>query len=107
MLCRCFDLDALSTDGPGGLSKSFSMDSLMEDDSLGMVEDVPGYYDAQKSQIFLGMTTLQYQARQVCHLARSLCGFYLFIWHSSSSAFPAIFPGFAIFGEIFTYLTSF
>ncbi|XP_076443312.1 transmembrane protein 94-like isoform X2 [Babylonia areolata] len=61
---RSFDLDAVSSDGPGGLSKSFSMDSLIEDDSLGTVEDVSGYYDAQKNQIFLGMATLQYQARQ-------------------------------------------
>ncbi|KAL8593272.1 hypothetical protein ACOMHN_009926 [Nucella lapillus] len=61
---RSFDQDAVSSDGPGGLSKSFSMDSLIEDDSLGTVEDIPGYYDAQKNQIFLGMATLQYQARQ-------------------------------------------
>ena len=65
---RSLELDALSSDGTSNLSRSFSVDSLMDDDSLGMVEDVSGYYEAQKNQIFIGMATLQYQARQVALL---------------------------------------
>ncbi|XP_070186267.1 transmembrane protein 94-like isoform X2 [Littorina saxatilis] len=64
ILQRWLDMDTLNGDGTGGLSKSFSMDSLFDDDSIGLVEDVSSYFEAQKNQTFIGMTTLQYQARQ-------------------------------------------
>nr|KAG5713882.1 hypothetical protein BaRGS_024509 [Batillaria attramentaria] len=64
LLQRLSDLDTLSGDGPQPMSRSFSMDSLMDDESLGFVDDVSGYYEAQKNQTFIGMAALQYQARQ-------------------------------------------
>lgn len=59
------ELDTLSGDVPTVLAKSFSMDSLIDDVSLSSVDDVSGYYDCQRNQIFIGMASLQYQARQV------------------------------------------
>ena len=85
---RSLDMDALSSDGTGNLSRSFSVDSLMDDDGLGMVEDVTGYYEAQKNQIFIGMATLQYQARQVCSLF-----FLVFFTCVTQGVGPRIVPG--------------
>lgn len=64
LLQKCLELDALSGDGSGGLARSFSVSSLVEDESFETVDDVASYYGAQRNQTFIGMTTLQYQARQ-------------------------------------------
>ncbi|XP_048256879.1 transmembrane protein 94-like [Haliotis rufescens] len=45
-------------------SRSFSVDSLMESESVSSIDDVPGCHQAQSNQVFIGMVTLQYQARQ-------------------------------------------
>jgi hypothetical protein len=64
-LCRCLELEASCGDGSGGMARSFSANSLIDDETFETVEDIAGYYEAQRNQTFIGMTTLQYQARQV------------------------------------------
>ncbi|KAK6187158.1 hypothetical protein SNE40_005244 [Patella caerulea] len=45
-------------------NRSFSVDSLMESESIISVNTATDCYDTQQNQIFIGMITLQYQARQ-------------------------------------------
>lgn len=46
-------------------SRAFSMDSLFDNTSTSSVEDTVGCCQAQSNQVFIGMVTMQYQARQV------------------------------------------
>ncbi|XP_061182038.1 transmembrane protein 94-like [Saccostrea echinata] len=45
-------------------SRAFSMDSLFDNTSTSSVEDTIGCCQAQSNQVFIGMVTMQYQARQ-------------------------------------------
>ncbi|XP_056019199.1 transmembrane protein 94-like isoform X2 [Ostrea edulis] len=45
-------------------SRAFSMDSLFDNTSTSSVEDTMGCCQAQSNQVFIGMVTMQYQARQ-------------------------------------------
>ncbi|KAK3089400.1 hypothetical protein FSP39_003342 [Pinctada imbricata] len=45
-------------------SRAFSVDSLFDNSSISSVEDVPGCCQTQSNQVFIGMVTMQYQARQ-------------------------------------------
>ncbi|KAL3876613.1 hypothetical protein ACJMK2_034434 [Sinanodonta woodiana] len=44
--------------------RAFSMDSLFENTSVSSIEDANSCYQSQCSQTFIGMVTMQYQARQ-------------------------------------------
>ncbi|XP_060071400.1 transmembrane protein 94-like [Ylistrum balloti] len=45
-------------------SRAFSVDSLFDTTSISSIEDIPGCCQAQNNQIFIGMVSMQYQARQ-------------------------------------------
>ena len=45
--------------------RAFSMDSLFENTSISSIEDANSCYQSQCNQTFIGMVTMQYQARQV------------------------------------------
>ena len=46
-------------------SRSFSVDSLIDASSIQSIEDGSSLLTAQCNQVFIGMVTMQYQARQV------------------------------------------
>jgi hypothetical protein len=46
-------------------SRAYSMDSLFDTTSTTSIDDVMGCCNVQSNQIFIGMVTMQYQARQV------------------------------------------
>ena len=47
------------------LKNHYSVDSLITTDVTGSITDVDGCFMAQCNQIFIGMITMQYQAKQV------------------------------------------
>lgn len=47
------------------IPRSFSVDSVIDCDSSGSNEEGGSLLHAQCSQVFIGMVTMQYQARQV------------------------------------------
>ena len=59
--------------------RSMSFDSLLESESTTSVDDVAGCCEIQNNQIFIGMVTLQYQARQVTECWLSIASFSVFI----------------------------
>ncbi|WAQ96926.1 TMM94-like protein [Mya arenaria] len=55
--------DPVGGRGSWELPRSFSADSLTEAANIGSLEDVPTLVQAHNSQVFIGMVTMQYQAR--------------------------------------------
>lgn len=51
-------------------NRAYSMDSLFDTTSTASVDDVTGCCNVQCNQIFIGMITMQYQARQVSYKER-------------------------------------
>ena len=51
--------------------RSFSVDSLFDTSSITSTEDATDYFQSQCNQIFIGMVTMQYQARQVSERLQS------------------------------------
>ena len=63
-LCSDEGVD-VSTDSSLKGQRSFSVDSLFDTSSIISTEDAAGRFQSQSNQIFIGMVTMQYQARQV------------------------------------------
>ena len=66
-LLKCFRDEGVDvdTDSSWNGQRSFSVDSLFDTSSIMSTEDVVDYFQSQCNQIFIGMVTMQYQARQV------------------------------------------
>ena len=70
MVKLCFSVVRLdewqqSRDVHPRLKNHYSVDSLITTDVTGSITDIDGCFMAQCNQIFIGMITMQYQAKQV------------------------------------------
>ena len=65
LYCRDEGVDIGSDSSVKGQQRSFSVDSLFDTSSIMSTEDAAGCFQSQCNQIFIGMVTMQYQARQV------------------------------------------
>ena len=68
-MCRSWDTQSLDSrlDHHRAAPSHLSIDSLMQGASTETIHDSMGCLSAQCNQIFIGMITMQYQAKQVAY----------------------------------------